>query len=76
LHSIFGHKARKCCKPSCQTCCTAVPACGCEPSCGAAAPAHVHADDAAPVPPAPMTDPSAFVPTQRRVVQASVNFVR
>jgi hypothetical protein len=76
LHSIFGHKARKCCKPSCQTCCTAAPACGCEPSCGAAAPAHVHADDAAPVPPAPMTDPSAFVPTQRRVVQASVNFVR
>jgi hypothetical protein len=28
------------------------------------------------MPPAPVVDPSAFIPTQRRVVQASASLVR
>jgi hypothetical protein len=32
--------------------------------------------DVAPMPPAPVVDPSAFIPTQRRVVQASSSLVR
>jgi hypothetical protein len=34
------------------------------------------ADDAAPVPPAPTADPSASVPSKRRVVAASSKVVR
>jgi hypothetical protein len=33
-------------------------------------------DDNAPVPPAPMVDPAAYVPAQRRVVHAGVNLLR
>jgi hypothetical protein len=29
-----------------------------------------------PMPPAPVVDPSAFIPTQRRVVHASTSLVR
>jgi hypothetical protein len=41
----------------------------------APAPAPAPAE-AAPMPPAPVVDPSAFLPTQRRVVQASNSYVR
>ena len=60
--------------------------CGCASSCGCAAPCDgcsdglapamdggddVEASDAAPMPPAPIVDPSAFVPGKRRVVPTS-----
>jgi hypothetical protein len=32
--------------------------------------------EVAPMPPAPVVDPSAFIPTQRRVVHASTSLVR
>ena len=64
--------------------------CGCQPTCTKAASpyqapscgcdfggkAGVVGGDVAPMPPAPVVDPSAFIPTQRRVVQASNSLVR
>jgi hypothetical protein len=56
--------------------------CGCAapapaPSCGCDAPAKSTASgDVIPMPPAPVVDPSAFLPTQRRVVHASTSLVR
>jgi hypothetical protein len=41
---------------------------------GKAAPSP--AADSVPPPPAPVVDPSAYIPTQRRVVQASTSLVR
>jgi hypothetical protein len=38
--------------------------------------AAVGGPDAVPMPPAPVVDPSAFIPTQRRVVHASTSLVR
>jgi len=69
-----------CCNKGCATGCTAGakagcaapaahgPACGCD---GHAAPAPAVKGEAAPQPPAPVVDPSAYLNTQRRVVQAS-----
>ena len=62
-------------------CAAAAPSCGCNaaaPTCGcnAGTPAEVKGADAAPIPPAPVVDPSAFLPTQRRVVHASASLVR
>jgi hypothetical protein len=61
--------------PSCAapSCAAATPACGCDaPAKGAA----VGDGGAVPMPPAPVVDPSAFIPTQRRVVHASTSLVR
>src|SRR5690606_18491976 len=67
----------KCKKTCCNSCCNS---CGCGTSCGcdsyhgnghAPAPAAGGVHDAAPVPPAPMADPSASVRHNRRVVPAS-----
>jgi hypothetical protein len=78
LKGLFRHKKR-CCSaaPSCG--CEAEPSCGCavEPSCGCATggavtPADGGAtDQAAPMPPAPMADPSASLQSRRRIVQVS-----
>ncbi len=76
LDRLFAcHK--RCCKPSCNSgCgCGAAPSCGCDG--GSAAPAAPAMDgDAPPMPPAPVVDPSAFVPAQRRVVHASTRSIR
>ena len=39
------------------------------------APVMMDGGDAPPMPPAPVVDPSAFVPSQRRVVHASDDFL-
>ena len=59
-----------CAAPSCGA---PAPTCGCN---GGAAQAEVKTGTDIPAPPAPVVDPSAFVPTQRRVVQASASLVR
>ena len=63
---------KRCYKP--KTCCNAAPSCGCEAG-GKAAPV-MEGGDAPPMPPAPVVDPSAFVPSQRRVVHASNGSLR
>ncbi|MCA9153134.1 MAG: hypothetical protein KDA38_00040 [Planctomycetales bacterium] len=78
-----------CCEPACgcdngcaaNGCCDngctgngCAPACGCEH--GAAPAPAVGGDDMAPMPPAPVVDPSAYLSSQRRVIQASTNLVR
>ena len=73
LDSIFGcHSCKRSCCSSCG--CDAAPSCGC----GAANPAKGSSNgDVAPMPPAPVVDPSAFVPSQQQnVVHASSNLVR
>ncbi len=45
-------------------------------SCGGHGHSHSDGGDAAPLPPAPVADPSAFVPTQRRVVHARASLIR
>lgn len=55
------------CKPSC-----CQPTCGCEVSHGGEAAPDMDHD----MPPAPVVDPSAYVPAQRRVVHASSTSVR
>jgi hypothetical protein len=76
LKGLFRHHRKKsCCAPSCG--CEAEPSCGCEPSCGfatggVATPTDAGgSDDAAPMPPAPMADPSASLQSRRRIVQVS-----
>jgi hypothetical protein len=72
---IFGGRCKKksCCD-SCNSCCaSACDSCGHGGHSGAPAPA---AEDNAPVPPAPMVDPAAYKPAQRRVVHAGVNLLR
>jgi hypothetical protein len=77
LDLIFGNRCRKSCNScnACDSCCgQAVSACGCGGDYhGAPGPMM---DDGAPVPPAPMVDPAAYVPAQRRVVHAGVNLLR
>ncbi len=73
LSSLF--KRSSCCDMGCDPCCAA-PSCdsGCN-SCGGNAPvAAPAASGAAPAPPAPVVDPSAYLNSKRRVVQTS--FVR
>ena len=72
-----GCAAPSCAAPACAapapTCAAPAPACGCDAPVGKVPAA---AGDVAPMPPAPVVDPSAFIPTQRRVVQASNSLVR
>jgi hypothetical protein len=76
-----------CGKSKCDSCCDACcePACGCESGCapacsscnGGAAPVAAPAvEDAAPMPPAPVVDPSAYLNSKRRVIQASTRYAR
>jgi hypothetical protein len=70
-----GCAAPSCAAPSCAapSCAAPAPACGCDaPAKGAA----VGSPDAVPMPPAPVVDPSAYIPTQRRVVHATTSLVR
>jgi hypothetical protein len=82
LFSGWGGCFNRCgCQKSCgctPTCTKAAspyqaPSCGCDYAGGKAG---VVGGDVAPMPPAPVVDPSAFIPTQRRVVQASSSLVR
>lgn len=79
LDRIFVCNKRCCKKSCCDTgcgCAAAAPGCGCEAG-GHAAPAPaLDGGDMPPMPPAPVVDPSAFVPSQRRVVHASTGSYR
>jgi hypothetical protein len=76
LDSIFACNKRGCCQK-------AQPKCGCDSKCGKggykgddkAVPAPAEAGEA-PMPPAPVVDPSAFLHTQRRVTPVSATLVR
>jgi hypothetical protein len=77
---LFGHHKKKsccnsCCAPACDSCGCGAGGCGAGYSAPQGAPAPAM-DDSAPVPPAPMVDPAAYRPAQRRVVHAGVNLLR
>src|SRR5438552_847681 len=65
-----GAAAPSCAAPSCAA---PAPACGCD---GMGKGASAGSGDVVPMPPAPVVDPSAYIPTQRRVVHASTSLVR
>jgi len=65
LDRIFSCKKSGCCDDGCEASCGVGPECGCEG--GAAAAAAPATEAGAPMPPAPVVDPSAFVAPQRSV---------
>lgn len=72
LSKLFAKKA--CCDTGCDTGCTS----GCSSCGGSATPAPAPAPaaaSAAPMPPAPVVDPSAYLNSNRRVIQAT-SYVR
>lgn len=82
-HCGKGHCGKGCgCGVAAHGCGAAAPTCAAPmaPACGCDAIAPVKAAPAGhdyfPMPPAPVVDPSAFIPTQRRVVHASTSLVR
>ncbi len=80
LDRIFGKRCNKygCAEPSCGCDNGCEPSCGYEPGCGveaAPAPAPAAPKKAAAkqaTPPAPVVDPSAFLPTKHRFIQTSL----
>jgi hypothetical protein len=66
LSRLFGHHRASACDVGCDV----AAGCGCGVSAG-----QIHGD-AAPMPPAPVVDPSASRHTQRRVIPASSSYVR
>ena len=88
LDALFSCK--RCCNNGCaskSSCCEAKcavdpgccvdPGCHVHPSCGGhPAPAQKDGGAKAPMPPAPIVDPSAYVPSKRRVVQVSSTIIR
>ena len=70
-----GCAAPSCAAPSCAapSCAAPAPSCGCDAAGKGAAAGD---GNMVPMPPAPVVDPSAYIPTQRRVVQASTSLVR
>lgn len=71
LSKLFKHKHKACCDSACDACPTA--GCSSCSSCGGSAAAP--AAEAAPMPPAPVVDPSAYLQSNRRVIQAT-SYVR
>ena len=87
LERIFGCR-KSCCDSGCNACDSCTVSCGCDAGCdagctmggagggkGAPAPA-MEGSEMAPMPPAPVVDPSAYLPAKRRVVHASTTLVR
>ncbi len=80
LSKLFKRKNSSCCDSGCDSCAVASSGCagGCS-SCGSSSAAPVSAPvihgDAAPMPPAPIVDPSAYLQSNRRVIQAT-SYVR
>ena len=70
LSKLFAKKS--CCDTGCDTGCSSCSSCGTSTSAPAPAPA---AASAAPMPPAPVVDPSAYLNSNRRVIQAT-SYVR
>ncbi|MBB3208355.1 hypothetical protein FHS27_004183 [Rhodopirellula rubra] len=71
-----GKKSSSCCDMGCDTCSTG---CGCGAPAAAPYAAPVEApvyEQAAPMPPAPIVDPSASISRTRRVIQASASYAR
>ncbi len=91
LDALFSCK-RGCCDKGCDHkhgceakckvdpgCCVKDPGCHVDPGCCGGHPVPAETKDAgpkAPMPPAPIVDPSAYVPSQRRVVQVSSTIIR
>jgi hypothetical protein len=75
LLSRLFQKRNKCCDAGCcdAGCCDTCSSCNSAPAAPAAAPAV--SGEAAPQPPAPVVDPSAYLQSNRRVVQAT-SYVR
>jgi len=71
LETLFGHLKNDSC---CDAACDAAP-CGCSSAPVMAAPAPAD-EEAAPMPPAPVVDPSAHLQSKRRVIQASASYIR
>ncbi len=71
LSKLFKHK-KSCCDTACDSCGVAASSCS---SCGGGAAAPAVSGDAAPMPPAPVVDPSAYLQSNRRVIQAT-SYVR
>lgn len=69
LSRIFKHKRSACCDSACDSCGVAASSCN---SCGGGS---APAAQAAPMPPAPVVDPSAYLQSNRRVIQAT-SYVR
>jgi len=76
---------KKCCKSkchqgclldrifACNKCCHSHNRCGCESACGCGGEIEMNGgDDMGPMPPAPVVDPSAFLPSPRTVVSANL----
>jgi hypothetical protein len=66
---MFACKKRKCCGNTCGNGCGN--ACGGCSGCNGGGNAAAEGDEAAPMPPAPMADPSASVLPRRQVVKAT-----
>jgi len=74
LHRLFKHKrGNGCCDMGCDSC--GVAASSCNGGCGGGVAAPAAHGDAAPMPPAPIVDPSAYLQSNRRVIQAT-SYVR
>ena len=69
LSGLFSCK-KSCCKKS--RCCDS----GCDSGCDSCGGGPAAAGDAAPMPPAPMADPAASLPSRRQLVKASAVFTR
>ncbi|WP_231612345.1 hypothetical protein [Novipirellula galeiformis] len=82
MTKLFGNVRNLGCKKGCDSGCDSICDSGC--GCGAsvphapyeAAPVAAPEVEAAPMPPAPIVDPSASVTSKRRVIQASASYVR
>ena len=74
LDRIFSCHRRSCCDSGCGA--VADSGCGCGGGHISAPGGMQDSGDMAPMPPAPVVDPSAFLPSQRRVVHASTNMLR
>ena len=74
LAKLFKRKSSNGCDTlACDSGCGSTPACGCSSAAPIAAP--MMNGDAAPMPPAPVVDPSAYLQSNRRVIQAT-SYVR
>jgi hypothetical protein len=73
LSRLFARKSA--CDTGCDTGCSTCNSCSAAPAAGTPAPAPAVSGDAAPMPPAPVVDPSAYLNSNRRVIQAT-SYVR
>jgi hypothetical protein len=75
LSKLFQRKNKSCCDTGCDSCGVVAGCSSCASSSAAPVAAPTIQSDAAPMPPAPIVDPSAYLQSNRRVVQAT-SYVR